>query len=1275
MLMECFHLDEHEQVDAHASVIYEGQHQYPESSLYESNAYLLHTLSLGILLGSMQQGGAREKALVRARANRKGLERFAARGSSYFQHMLLLCDAELARMSILIKGDGAASLGVTLPLYERAILAAKNSKVIQHEALAHEAAGRVCLQMGMTSLTKSFLETAILLYTQWGADHRVELINQRYGPNVLNSTDCAILFLTSEYSKDDDLTTSTPTMDGLEVISNASYTTEVLDATDINKIDVATVTKASQTLSQEIHFDRLLQKFMHLMMENAGADNGALLIVNKDSGLLQLKAQWAVSEIDVSLFEIPLDLEQCHEYFSVHVVEHVARTKASLVLHEPAHTDFASTPYILSHRVASILCAPVLHNSTLMGVVYLEHSRIRGLFTESRVELLDLLCAQLGISIENSRLYESVLQARIDAEEANIQKGHLLTMEQDARMTAQASETRFRMVVETIPQAVWSAKFLEGPMEPFNNKWEQYTGAKGGLEGDQVHPEDRAGLHAAMVQAQQAHDLFSYQFRVRSRNGTYRWFLSQASPFIDPDTQAVEGWFGICSDINDQKIAEEEAIQRGEILASERKYRLLAEAIPQMVFTCDPDGQVQYVNEQWVQFTGLQLETVATTAHGWMLPVHPEERDKCMAEWLHSIGTTRLPFEYKCRLRQHDGEYRWNLVRATHVVEQVGDGQIVKWFGTCTDIDEQVRAEEGLVEARLAAERSAQHKSLFLANMSHEIRTPMNGMMGMIDLLLDTPLDQEQTDYVETMHRSGQNLLCVVNDILDFSRIEAGQVLKFSSVPISPEQVLAEVVDDLITLAFKKGVELNFLVHPDVPPILIGDPARLRQVLINLIGNSIKFTDEGEIVISCTVVVAPQDGEVTLLFEVRDTGCGIPENQLNQLFKPFFQVDGTASRRHGGSGLGLAISKKWVEIFGGTFTVRSTLGEGSTFAFTARFKLPLPAQASPTKDSATSSPTSTPTLTIDLNEKPDPVHVLCCFDPARKTSRSAAEMYLTSLGCTLHPMQSLAEALKVLDAVGDDESSVYDLCLMELADDEQLEHAINHLATKKSLRVLKTFIVTSAQRGALNTKAMGNDCGVLVKPITRSKIYSCVRQTHSHQGPIPRRTRSIGAIHNHVVMGRGRLAQLAASQAIEGLHVLVAEDNSVNQKVIARQLQKMSITCDIAADGAQAVDMFSHHPPGHYALILMDLAMPDKDGFEAVHDIRVLEQVHKQARIPVIALTANVMQEVRQKCEDAGFDGYVSKPIDYNQLVKALRTAINDTQAHELNPKRDDLLG
>ena len=653
---------------------------------------------------------------------------------------------------------------------------------------------------------------------------------------------------------------------------------------------------------------------------------------------------------------------------------------------------------------------------------------------------------------------------------------------------------------------------------------------------------------------------------------------------------------------------------------AERRLRIIMDQIPVTVSYIDADFRYRYINRAQQQWLGRREEEVVGRE------VREVAGERIWPELRANLEQALQGHEVPLNRRRTDRQGRPVFHSGRHVPDINDEGQVVGVYTVFFDITERALAEEQLRErekelraAKEAAENASRAKSEFLANMSHEIRTPMNGVLGLTELLLETPLDNQQRPYVETVRNSGETLLQIINDILDFSKIEAGK-LETETLDFDLYQAVEDAVQLLAPRAHAKQLEIACRIDERLPGAVRGDPYRLRQVLTNLIGNSVKFTEHGEVLVD----VQLQD-ESTLRFAVHDTGIGIPQEMRERLFQAFEQADGSTTRRYGGTGLGLAISRSLVELMGGRIGAESTPGDGSTFWFT----LPLvPATSLPTR--------------------PNPGalagrHVLVVDDNA--TNREIIEHHLVSGGMrcenAAHGIEAL-ERLRSAHAQGlPFEIAVIDMKMPRM-DGIELARQVRRDPALSNLRLVLVTSLHSPEELA-RARAAGIEV-YLSKPVKRVELF-----------------RSLA-----LAMGEDPEDRLnpKPGQALPRFQarVLLAEDNGVNQVVARNMLHALGCTPDIVPNGAEAVEAIRRTA---YDLVFMDCQMPVMDGYEATREIRRLEGCGATPlgrRVPIIALTANALVGDAEVCRAAGMDDHLAKPYTRKQLSLVMERWLSPRQ-------------
>ena len=654
-----------------------------------------------------------------------------------------------------------------------------------------------------------------------------------------------------------------------------------------------------------------------------------------------------------------------------------------------------------------------------------------------------------------------------------------------------------------------------------------------------------------------------------------------------------------------------------ELRESEELFRTLSGSAPIGIWLADPTGRCLYCNSRWEAIAG--ITTAATLGEGWHAVVHPADREAIVQEW-QAVAATAACFMREFRLARTDGQERWVLVQSAPVRSNAHNlrGHVVIF----EDVTDRRRAEENLRLAKEAAEAAARAKSEFLANMSHEIRTPMNGVVGMTNLLLDSPLDASQRESAEAIRDSAGNLLTIINDILDFSKIEA-QKLTLEERPFDLRQVVESTLDLLAAHARTKGLDLaTALIAPDVPRWLRGDSGRLRQILTNLIGNAVKFTPAGRVLVR--VAIADRAGtQVKVRFEVQDTGIGIAPAVQDRLFQAFTQADTSTTRRFGGTGLGLAISKQLVAMMQGDIGVRSEVDRGSTFWFTAVFDQQ--AKGAHADEGEPLVLPGTPRILVVAN------------DPE---SRENYVQQITGFGARVDSTATASEALRMM-RVGVEHNQPYAAVAIDLSGSFGSALAADIHADPMYGATRTVGIVSAPRSGTSEAPTPCHFDSFLLKPVRQSRLLHALaasRESKAPAAPAP------GTATN------------TPPPRFARARILLAEDNPVNQKVALGLLRRFGCAATCVSNGREALAELER---GGYDIIMMDCQMPEMDGYETTRAIRAWEQDPTrtrgwQAPIHILALTASAMNGDQQKCLDAGMNDFLTKPV----LLADLRTAL-----------------
>ena len=657
--------------------------------------------------------------------------------------------------------------------------------------------------------------------------------------------------------------------------------------------------------------------------------------------------------------------------------------------------------------------------------------------------------------------------------------------------------------------------------------------------------------------------------------------------------------------------------------------RTVVDMNPAFIFAKDRDGRFTLANQALAQSYGTTVEDIVGKTDDKLNP-HKEQADKFRTDDLEVISSNRAKIIPEEQFTDIDGNTRWMQVTKIPIVSPDGANQML---GVATDITLQKRAAIDLAKAKEAAEEAAREmqkaketaeaatraKSAFLANMSHEIRTPMNAVIGMTSLLLETTLQPEQRDYVETIRTGGDALLAIINDILDFSKIESGK-LDLENQPFNLETCIEEALELLASAADAKGLNLSYVLDPAVPYAVYGDISRLRQILVNLIGNAVKFTHNGEVAVS--VAGRPIGSRrFELQFRVRDTGVGIPADKIGLLFQSFTQVDSSTTKLYGGTGLGLAISKRLAELMGGGMWVKSEVGKGSTFSFT------IPAEVAP--DQAPAYPRGEAPLLAGKR-----ILIVDDNETNRRILRAQTRMW----GMTETAVESAARAIELLDGRQEFDLAILDMCMREI-DGVTLAQQIRQHPNGQSLPLVMFSSALKARWEPAGRNGHNLFAAWIAKPVKPSQLYDALTTALTSRELLTG-CESENSTPELFVSGRAPL------------RILLAEDNAVNQRVALRLLERLGYTADVAVDGFEVLEALRRRP---YDVVLMDVRMPEMDGLEASR--RITREWPKQDRAWIVAMTANAMQGDRDECLAAGMNDYITKPVQLSDLKAALERA------------------
>jgi two-component system, sensor histidine kinase and response regulator len=823
---------------------------------------------------------------------------------------------------------------------------------------------------------------------------------------------------------------------------------------------------------------------------------------------------------------------------------------------------------------------------------------------EQLLEVMAHVGTQFGRVIERERA-EKELRKAYDLLELRVK-------ERTAEL--RDSEEQFRTLVGNLPGAVYRFTRKDGDWKVvvISDEIENITGypASDFINNavrsfmSITHPDDINHVHGELSYSLTEYKPYECEYRIIHANGEQHWVYEKGQPVFDEKGNPTY-LDGTIFDITKRKQAEVALQEAKEAAESASKIaRTTLENMGQGIIMFDREQNILVYNDQLLEFIGVdKASTKACRTLNQLLELGSK----------YLVKDKEKTSDYYAKKGGHAIWERSTKDGKTLEVRQtpmIGGG----FVRTVTDITERKQAEAAIREAKAVAEANTEAKSQFLANMSHEIRTPMNAIIGLSHLLGKMELNRKQSDYLSKIETSASVLLKIIDDILDFSKIEAGK-LEMESIQFYLEEMLDNLSQMVASKAADKDVEIIYKINSTVPDAIIGDPLRLGQILLNLVNNAIKFTQDGEIIVSIEMT-EEQSNKLKLVFSVQDTGIGIEPAEVKKLFEPFIQADGSITRRYGGTGLGLTISKHLIEMMGGIIWAESTPGVGSSFTFTALFE-------------------SIPKRQFEVKTIPE------ALQNARVLVVDDCENALEVCACALRELSfdvstasSAKEGIEILKQA--DTNNPYMLVFMDWR--------MPGMDGMDAGRIIKNKIELSHKPNVILITAFGQEDiisqaeteldGCLLKPISQSTLYDAV----------------INVVANNVARAKTRQTQNAGKirKSYENLHVLIVDDNRINQDVLIGLLAEVQCKVSVANNGRQAIEVIKHN---HIDLVFMDVQMPEMDGYEATGILRSMPQY---INLPIIAMTAHAMQGDYEKCLKAGMNDYVSKPVDVQRFFDTL---------------------
>ncbi len=936
----------------------------------------------------------------------------------------------------------------------------------------------------------------------------------------------------------------------------------------------AIVETQTKIISSDLNLEKLLKIIVNQSSKITGADGATIEFAENDHMVQKARTGFA-SKLKGKQLLINNSLSG-----------HCFKTGKSILVHNALKNKYVNQNARTTLGSNSVIVVPLKFESEIIGVLKVI-SQIKAAFTEEDVETLQIMGGFIASAIRNANQYE--------------EKQQLLEKLTDILEHVRESEEQFRLLADHINDIV-ALHDLDGNFTFISRSVTNVLGYKpddllGISVYNYIHPDDLKGLKEHIKEK-----IFKTKtqskiiYRFLNKNQNYIWLESIGEPILDENNRVVK--IQVSSrDVSDR------IKTLNALLESEKRYRFIAENSTDMLSIHAIDGSMSYISPASNRILGYKPSELVVLdpfhlCHHEDLPILKE------AMRIYIVERQKVA-SFTYRMKRKDGEFIWiESVAKTVLNEQ---NLVTQIQVAHRDITVRKQVEHELLKSKIEAESATKMKSEFLAMMSHEIRTPMNGVIGMTGLLLETKLTDSQSEYAQAIMESGDALLNVINDILDFSKIESGK-MEFDENPYDLSSLIDGVFNLLKIKAKEKHIELIYFLDPDLPELLIGDSLRIRQILINLISNSIKFTSEGEIFVSVSRLANKIDSsEIELQFSIKDTGIGIPKDKIDRLFNPFIQVDSSTSRRYQGTGLGLAICNKLVDMMGGRIWVDSVYMEGSIFSFTLKNKIS-------EKLSDVAKTQSNETNESLLNKR-----VLLLSD-------NPTQLHVLNMQCKNWKMQTYA-VKNEQEAFEKSKSGIsFDVVITNLhIPDEERIKLCNSIRSFSSGDL--PFIHISSEKNQQSLGLFRELNYYLSNPVKYSDLYKIL-------------------IDQFKITPKEVLVEKSAQEIEKPLSeripikILLAEDNIINQKLVTHVLSKMGYSIDIAENGIEVIQALKKK---EYDLIFMDVQMPEMDGLEATSII--VNNWPRTSRPIIVAMTANAMIGDKEKCIEAGMDDYMSKPI------------------------------